>query len=77
MNRRWRRVNIWTLTQRVETGARRRWHWVQYTEPGYAPKLALMGPLSARTGLLEFRHRSGGVWLRTVKAGIAEKKEAA
>lgn len=74
----WRKVKLWTLTQRVEAGSRRPWRWVRYTVPGFAPRLALMGRLCARTGLLEFKMGRGGVRLRKLRrASAGEKKGAA
>lgn len=77
LGRPWRRVGLATIARRVAEDCRRRWFWVEYREPGHAPKLALMGPLAKRTGLLEFtvkRRRNRGAWVRRLLPIGGEKK---
>lgn len=62
--KRWRRIRMWTLSQRVEVSGRRRWRWVLWRQPGHAERLALMTPLHSRLGLLEVRAGRGGPWVR-------------
>ena len=73
----WRRVGLATIARRVAEDCRRRWFWVEYCEPGHAPKLCLMGPLAQRIGLLEFtlkRRRNRGAWVRRLVPIGSEKK---
>lgn len=70
----WRQVDLGTLTSRVDSAVAkaRRWRWVQWRVPGGVEKLALMTPLSARIGLLEFTLRRRGVrgaWVRRLRVG--------
>lgn len=76
---RWFRVSLATITRRVaeDTARARRWFWVEWRQPGYATKLALMGPLAHRIGLLEFtlkRRRNRGAWVRRLSVACGEKK---
>lgn len=77
----WRRVGLATIARRVaDLVDARRWYWVEYCEPGHAPKLALMGPLAKRVGLLEFtlkRRRNRGAWVRRLVPIGGEKKGGA
>lgn len=75
----WRRVSMVRLTDRLasDVAPARRWSWVQWTAPGYAARLALMGPLSGRTGLMEFtlkRRGERGAWIRPLRSLNLEKK---
>lgn len=73
----WRRVGLALIARRVAEDCTRRWFWVEYQEPGHAPKLALMGPLAQRIGLLEFtlkRRRNRGAWVRRLVPIGGEKK---
>ena len=76
----WRRVGLALIARRVAEDCTRRWLWVEYQEPGHAPKLALMGPLAQRIGLLEFtlkRRRNRGAWVRRLVPIGVEKKGVA
>lgn len=64
---RWRRIRMWTLSQRVEAPRPRRWRWVVWRKPGHAERLALMTPLHGRLGLLEVRTGRGGPWVRPLR----------
>jgi len=75
----WRRVSMVRLTDRLasDVAPARRWSWVQWQAPGHAARLALMGPLSGRTGLLEFtlkRRGERGAWIRPLRSLDLEKK---
>lgn len=68
--RKWRRVRMWTLSQRMTDDVPRakRWRWVRWRRPGQPEHLALLTPLHGRLGLLEVRGGKGGPWLRPLKA---------
>ena len=75
----WHRVSMVRLTDRLaaDVAPARRWSWVQWRVPGQAPRLALMGPLAARTGLIEFtlrRRGKRGAWIRPLRSLNLEKK---
>lgn len=79
---RWWRVSLATITRRVagDTRLERRWFWVEWRQPGYAPKLALMGQLAHRIGLLEFtvkRRGNRGAWVRRLSVACGKKKGGA